>query len=103
MHQPLHLVIDEAVEIKGRSSPCQRIVRVTERSSDRNGQILLMPQITLEGWWTNLEMASDEVIVCIGTTPLRSNSTANSRPILIWSACPVVNLPPMRWSWPWVA
>ena len=54
--------VDEAVEIEGRSYPCQRIVRVTERSSDRNGQMLLMPQITLEGWWTNQDMASEEVI-----------------------------------------
>ena len=56
------LVADEAVEIKDRCYPCQRIVRVTERSSDRNGQMLLTPQITLEGWWTNLEMAPEEVI-----------------------------------------
>ena len=56
------MVIDEPMEIEGVSYPCRRIVRVTERTSDRNGQMLLMPQITLEGWWTNLDMAPEEVI-----------------------------------------
>ena len=37
-------------------------MRVTERTSDRNGQMLLTPHITLEGWWTNLDMAPEEVI-----------------------------------------
>lgn len=30
------------------------IVRVTERTIDKQGQYLLMPVIDLEGWWTSL-------------------------------------------------
>lgn len=56
------LLLEEPVEIEDVKYPCRRIVRVTERSSDRNGQMLLMPQITLEGWWTNLDMSAEEVI-----------------------------------------
>ena len=40
----------------------KRIVRVTERTIDKNGQFLLAPDITLEGWWTDLEMAPEDVI-----------------------------------------
>lgn len=39
-----------------------RIVRVTERTTSRHGQLLLTPDITLEGWWTNLDLPSDKVI-----------------------------------------
>jgi hypothetical protein len=38
------------------------IVRVTERTIDRKGQHLLMPQIELEGWWTSLTLAPEAVI-----------------------------------------
>jgi hypothetical protein len=39
-----------------------RIVRVTERTTDRQGQFLLEPDITLEGWWTNLDLSANKVI-----------------------------------------
>ena len=42
--------------------PCKRIVRVTERTTDRHGQRLLTPDNTLEGWWTDLDMEPDQVI-----------------------------------------
>ena len=33
----------------------RRVVRITERTIDRHGQHLLMPEIELEGWWTSLD------------------------------------------------
>ena len=38
------------------------VVRVTERTIDKKGQCLLTPEITLEGWWTSLELGEQEVI-----------------------------------------
>ena len=38
------------------------IVRVTERTIDRHGQHLLVPEISLEGWWTRLDEAPQQVI-----------------------------------------
>ena len=40
----------------------KRIVRVTERTIDKKGQFLLAPNITLEGWWTDLEMSAEDII-----------------------------------------
>lgn len=38
------------------------VVRVVERSIDKRGQQLLVPQIDLEGWWTSLAVPMAEVI-----------------------------------------
>lgn len=40
----------------------RRVVRVTERTIDKRGQHLMMPEIELGGWWTSLDMPSDTVI-----------------------------------------
>ena len=39
-----------------------RVVRVTERSIDKKGQYLTIPDIELEGWWTSLVMPEKDVI-----------------------------------------
>lgn len=38
------------------------IVQVTERTIDKKGQHLLVPDIQIEGWWTSLALPIDEVI-----------------------------------------
>jgi len=38
------------------------IVEVTERTINRKGQHLLVPEIELQGWWTSLGLPADEVI-----------------------------------------
>jgi len=42
--------------------PLRRIMRVTERTIDKKGQPLLVPDIELEGWWTSLKVTEEEVI-----------------------------------------
>lgn len=42
---------------QGQTHTFRRVIRLTERSIDRHGQQLLVPQIELEGWWTNLSEA----------------------------------------------
>ena len=56
------LVVDEPMQVNGSVYPCKRIVRVIERTTDRHGQLLLTPDITLEGWWTDLDMEPEQVI-----------------------------------------
>jgi hypothetical protein len=38
------------------------IVQVTERTINKNGQRLLVPDIELQGWWTSLDVTPEEVI-----------------------------------------
>jgi len=40
----------------------RRVMRVVERTIDKQGQVLLVPEITIEGWWTSLTLAPDKVI-----------------------------------------
>ena len=38
----------------GPPRPMRRVLRLTERSIDKHGQVLLEPELTLEGWTTSL-------------------------------------------------
>lgn len=39
-----------------------RVMRIVERTIDRRGQVLLEPEIDLEGWWTSLEEPAERII-----------------------------------------
>jgi hypothetical protein len=56
------VVVEERRKVKETTYTFKRIVRVTERTIDKKGQYLLNPDITLEGWWTDLAMAEEDVI-----------------------------------------
>jgi len=40
----------------------RRVMRITERTIDSRGQALLVPELTLEGWWTSLDLAPEDII-----------------------------------------
>jgi hypothetical protein len=40
---------------KGEKYTVRRVIRITERTMDKKGQWLLLPKVTLEGWWTTLD------------------------------------------------
>jgi hypothetical protein len=40
----------------------RRVMRVVERTIDKHGQALLVPEIEIEGWWTSLPLAPKKVI-----------------------------------------
>ena len=40
----------------------RRVMRVTERTIDKKGQPLLIPEIELEGWWTSLKLDNEKII-----------------------------------------
>ena len=41
--------------LKDKTATYRRVIRVIERTIDKHGQRLLIPDITLEGWWTTLD------------------------------------------------
>jgi len=38
------------------------VIRVTERTVPADGQMMLFPDVELEGWWTSLELPEEQVI-----------------------------------------
>ena len=50
-------------EHEGKEFSCRLVVRVTERTIDKRGQMLLSPEIDLEGWWTSLYLPEKEIIL----------------------------------------
>jgi len=49
-------------ERKGSQYALRRVMRVVERTLDRKGQVLLIPEIEIEGWWTSLDLAPGKII-----------------------------------------
>lgn len=40
----------------------RRVLRATERTFEKDGTPLLVPDVEIEGWWTSLSVAKDQVI-----------------------------------------
>ena len=59
--------VEETHVVDGESFRFRRVMRVTERTADRHGQCLLIPEIEIEGWWTSLERAKydDQAIIAL--------------------------------------
>jgi len=49
-------------QVRGRLYRFKRVMRAVERTIDRHGQVLLMPEIEVEGWWTTLNLPKEQVI-----------------------------------------
>jgi hypothetical protein len=47
---------------EGKTYQFKRVMRAVERTIDRTGQILLAPDIEIEGWWTTLDLPMKDVI-----------------------------------------
>ena len=45
---------EQPVVVEGVQRPVRRVLRLIERSIDKRGQVLLVPELTLEGWTTSL-------------------------------------------------
>ncbi len=50
---------EQAVSIEGIQRPVRRVLRLIERSIDKHGQVLIVPELTLEGWTTSLPASFD--------------------------------------------
>lgn len=49
-------------EHEGKKFSSLLVIRVTERTIDRRGQRLLLPEIEVEGWWTSFYRPEEEII-----------------------------------------
>lgn len=47
---------------KGYDYSVRQVIRLTERTIDKQGQRLLIAEIDLEGWWTSLDIEEEKVI-----------------------------------------
>jgi len=47
---------------QGKTYSTRRIMRITERTIDKHGQALLLPELEIEGWWTTLVLPDTTVI-----------------------------------------
>ena len=56
------LTIRRSQEHEGQTYMFTKVVRVTERTVDKRGQILLSPEVKVEGWWTNLDLPDQKII-----------------------------------------
>ena len=54
--------IDHERTRKGYDYNIRRVMRVVERSIDKHGQSLLVPEIEVEGWWTSLMLEDQKII-----------------------------------------
>ena len=46
----------------GREYTTRRVMRVIERSIDKQGQSLIIPEVEVEGWWTSLWSSHQDII-----------------------------------------
>ena len=56
------LTVRKQQEHQGQSYIFTKVVRVTQRTIDKRGQVLLVPDVTIEGWWTNLDLPEQKII-----------------------------------------
>jgi len=54
--------IQASREWRGYVYSLRQVIRLTERTIDKQGQILLVPEIDLEGWWTSLDISEGDII-----------------------------------------
>ena len=56
------LTVRKKQQLKDKTYLFTKVIRVTQRSTDRHGQLLLVPEILVEGWWTDLDLSEEKII-----------------------------------------
>lgn len=56
------LTIRQRQTHEGKSYFFTKVVRIVKRTIDKHGQLLLQPDVTVEGWWTNLDLPEEKII-----------------------------------------
>ncbi len=56
------LSVRKGQHYNGKTYFFTKVIRVTERTRDKHGQLLLVPDIIIEGWWTNLGLPMEKII-----------------------------------------
>jgi hypothetical protein len=52
--------VDE--EREGKTYTTRRVMQLTKRTIDKHGQLLLTPELEIEGWWTTLDFSDQEIL-----------------------------------------
>ena len=56
------LVEPHTRKFAGTQVAMRRVIHLIERTIDRHGQILLMPELEIEGWLTSLELPAEQIV-----------------------------------------
>jgi len=56
------LTVRNRQEHEGKTYVFSKVIRVIERATNRHGQALLLPEVTVEGWWTDLDLPEEKII-----------------------------------------
>jgi len=56
------LTVRKRQEYEGETYAFTKVIQVTKRTVTKRGQLLLLPEVTVEGWWTNMDLAEEKVI-----------------------------------------
>lgn len=56
------LTIRKRQEYKGKNYVFTKVVQVTKRTINKHGQVLLVPDIIVEGWWTDMDLPEQKII-----------------------------------------
>ena len=56
------LVEPHTRKFAGTKVAMRRVIHLIERTIDRHGQILLMPELEIEGWLTSLELPAEQIV-----------------------------------------
>jgi hypothetical protein len=56
------LKVRKRQEYKEKTYFFTRVIRVTQRTINKYGQVLLVPEITVDGWWTDLDLPEQKII-----------------------------------------
>jgi hypothetical protein len=56
------LTVRKKQQYKDKTYMFTKVIRATERTTNRHGQLLLVPEVTVEGWWTDLDLPEEKII-----------------------------------------
>lgn len=56
------LTVSKRQEYEEETYVFTKVIRVTERTVNKHGQVLLVPDITVEGWWTDMALPEKKII-----------------------------------------
>jgi hypothetical protein len=56
------LTVRKRQEYEGETYVFTKVIKVTERTVNKHGQILLLPEVTVDGWWTNMALTEEKII-----------------------------------------
>ena len=91
-----HQMEPQACACRGDCRPARRVLRLTERTTCKHGNPLLLPAYELEGWRAHCPPGSrcKRSLICIKIMQHTSSFIRSSRLIWIWSACQAASLTP---------